>query len=270
MKVLNKSINFDLFCMQFRKSDQKALLLDYDGTLAPFHREPAKALPYPGVRAILGKIMRKTDIRLVIITGRWTKDLMPLLQLEKRPEIWGSHGLERLKSDGSYELAPMDEKALNGLVAADEWVDAAGLSERCEKKPGSIAIHWRGLHAKRVRDIRGLVEPEWNLIAQSWGLRFKEFDGGLELSVPGRNKGDAVKTILSEMEQGSPAAYLGDDVTDEDAFKAMKGKGMGILVRAQLRPTAADMWIQPPEELLSFLSSMLPGGGEKSDSPNGP
>ncbi|MFZ0449399.1 MAG: trehalose-phosphatase [Desulfatiglandaceae bacterium] len=270
MKILNNNINFDLFCDQFSKAAQKALLLDYDGTLAPFHTEPDKAFPYPGVRAILGEIMRETDIRVVIITGRWIKDLMPLLQLEKRPEIWGSHGLERLKSGGSYELAPMDEETLNGLVAADEWVDAAGLSERCEKKPGSIAIHWRGLDAERVKDIRGRVEPEWNFIAQGWGLSLKEFDGGLEISVPGRNKGDAVKTILTEMGRGAPAAYLGDDFTDEDAFKAIKGRGMGILVRAQLRPTAADMWIQPPEELLPFLSSMLPGDGRKYDSPNGP
>jgi len=270
MKILNKNINFDLFCEHFIKSDQKALLLDYDGTLAPFHSETDKALPYPGVRGILGRIMKETDIRVVIVTGRWIKDLMPLLQLENRPEIWGSHGLERLKSNGSYELAPMDEETLNGLVAADEWIDAAGLSERCEKKPGCIALHWRGLDGKRIKDIRSRVEPEWNLIAQSWGLRLKEFDGGLELSVPGTNKGDAVKTILTEMGQGALAAYLGDDFTDEDAFKAIKGRGMGILVREQLRPTAADIWIQPPGELLPFLSRMLHCGWRQYDSPNIP
>lgn len=270
MKLLNNKISFDLFFDRFCNADQKALLLDYDGTLAPFHTEPDKAFPYPGVRAIIGEIMRKTNIRVVIITGRWIKDLMPLLQLEKRPEIWGSHGLERLKRDGSYELAPMDEETLNGLVTADEWTDAVGLSERCEKKPGCIALHWRGLDGKKIKEIRSRVEPEWNLIAQSWGLRLQEFDGGLELSVPGRNKGDAVKTILFEMEQGASAAYLGDDFTDEDAFKAIKGTGMGVLVRAQLRPTAADIWIQPPKELLQFLSRMLPRSSRKYVSSNGP
>ncbi|NIP26121.1 MAG: trehalose-phosphatase, partial [Phycisphaerae bacterium] len=76
----------------------------------------------------------------------------------------------------------------------------------------------------------------------------------LELRVPGRDKGDAVGTILAEMNQDAVTAYLGDDLTDEDAFKAIKGKGIGILVREELRSTAADVWIRPPEELLTFLS----------------
>jgi trehalose-6-phosphatase len=54
------------------------------------------------------------------------------------------------------------------------------------------------------------------------------------------------------------AAYLGDDLTDEDAFKAIKGKGIGVLVRSELRPTAADIWLTPPKDLLEFLSVWLP------------
>ena len=49
------------------------------------------------------------------------------------------------------------------------------------------------------------------------------------------------------------AAYLGDDVTDENAFQAVKGHGVGLLVREELRPTEADVWIRPPDELRSFL-----------------
>jgi trehalose-6-phosphatase len=49
------------------------------------------------------------------------------------------------------------------------------------------------------------------------------------------------------------AAYLGDDNTDEDAFKSIKGRGMGILVREEFRPTEADAWLSPPEQLLQFL-----------------
>jgi trehalose-6-phosphatase len=114
--------------------------------------------------------MPASDTRLVIITGRWTKDLLPLLQLKRQPEIWGSHGIERLKMNGSYEIAPMDEDALDGLVKADEWIEAAGLTDRSEQKPGSLAIHWRGLSANRIREIKGEVEPSWSLIAESSGL----------------------------------------------------------------------------------------------------
>jgi len=75
--------------------------------------------------------------------------------------------------------------------------------------------------------------------------------------VPGRNKGDAVKEILAEMDKNTVAAFLGDDYTDEDGFKSIKGKAIGVLVRKELRPTAADLWIRPPEELIAFLSQWL-------------
>jgi trehalose-phosphatase len=83
------------------------------------------------------------------------------------------------------------------------------------------------------------------------------FDGGLELRSPARNKGDAVKTILSEMDAKSPVAYLGDDHMDEEAFHALQRRGLTVLVREQWRETAADLWIRPPGELLEFLSQWL-------------
>ena len=260
MKILNPDIDLELFYHRRNGASQKALLLDYDGTLAPFRIEPNEAEPYPGIREILNRIMRLPDVRLVIITGRWTKDLIPLLQLERQPEIWGSHGLERLNPDGSYEIESMDEQHLDGLVAADEWIEEVGLSSRCEKKPGCLAIHWRGLDKKKVKEIRNVVEPRWSTLAQTWQLSLQEFDGGLELRVPARDKGDAVRTILQEMNQDAVAAYLGDDLTDEYAFRAIKGRGIGILVREELRPTVADLWIIPPEELLTFLSGWIGEG----------
>ena len=84
-------------------------------------------------------------------------------------------------------------------------------------------------------------------------LAWHDFDGGIELRVPGRHKGFAVEAVLSEMGKGAAVAYLGDDFTDEDAFRAIHGRGTGILVRPQFRPTAADFWLRPPEELLEFL-----------------
>ena len=222
MKILNPETNLDLFYQKLKKASQKALLLDYDGTLAPFQVEPNKAYPYPGVTKMLNRILQKIDTRLVIITGRWIRDLTPLLQLERQPEVWGSHGLERLKGDGSYEIAHMDERALNGLVRADEWTESIGLSNRCEKKPGCLALHWRGLSESDIHVMKKQVELKWSLIAESWGLNLEGFEGGLELRVPGQNKGDAVKTILEEMGKDFVAAYLGDDSTDEDAFNAIK------------------------------------------------
>jgi trehalose 6-phosphate phosphatase len=258
MKTLNSKVSLEGFIEQLHKAAEKALLLDYDGTLSPFHPDPSRAYPYPEVCDVLNRIQESGEVRVVIVTGRWIKDLLPLVKLTGPPEIWGLHGMERLKPDGSYELAAMEEKALLGIVTADEQIEAMGLSGRCEKKPGSVALHWRGMSEKEVQEIRDKIKPDWTLMAEAWGLDLLEFDGGLELKVPVRNKGDAVKTILDEMARDTSAAYLGDDLTDEDAFGAIKGRGISVLVRQQLRPTAADLWIRPPEELLAFLSLWLP------------
>jgi trehalose 6-phosphate phosphatase len=258
MRILNSNIDLPVFFRRVKEESQSALLLDYDGTLAPFQVERSKAFPYPGVREMLEKLVEVAGLRVVIISGRWIKDLNPLLKLKKQPEIWGSHGLERLKTDGSYKIASMDESLLSGLVAADEWVETVGLAKHSERKPGCIAIHWRGLDQRKKNEIRTRIEPEWSLIAKGWGLMLKEFDGGIELRAGLQNKGDAVKTVLEEMDRGITAAYFGDDSTDEDAFIAIKGKGVGVLVRKELKPTVADVWIKPPEEMLQILHKWLP------------
>jgi len=258
VKVLNAKLKVNEFFDRLPQAKEKVLFLDYDGTLAPFKTNPGEALPYPGVRELIGRIMERSDTRLVIVSGRWTRDLIPLLGLRNLPEIFGSHGLERLRTDGSYEISPMDEKAVRGLATADEWMEDKDLLHRCEKKPGCLALHWRGLSKGVILDLKDAVLPRWRRLAEASGLDLIEFDGGIELRVPARNKGDAVKSVLDEIQQeGLSAAYLGDDSTDEDAFLAMKGKGIGVLVRKEFRPTAADLWIRPPGELLEFLSCWL-------------
>ncbi|MCR4300590.1 MAG: trehalose-phosphatase [Sulfuricaulis sp.] len=254
MRALNQEPSLADFYRRLRTAPKRALLLDYDGTLAPFHIRTNEALPYAGVREILDTIAESGHTRLVIVSGRWTRDLKPLLGLKRLPEIWGSHGWEQLKPDGEYAVASMDEKALRHLVEADAWtaeVEAKG--GRCEMKPGSLAIHWRGLKPKKIGEIRDLVSQNWNLLEMGKNLVWHEFDGGIELRVPGRHKGMVVETILSEMGPETAAAYLGDDTTDEDAFRAIRGRGIGVLVRPQFRATAADFWLQSPAELLDFL-----------------
>jgi len=85
----------------------------------------------------------------------------------------------------------------------------------------------------------------------------------LEIRVSSVDKGYAVKSILKESSPDAAVAYLGDDLTDEDAFLALKDRGLRILVRPQHRPTAADLWLKPPEQLGEFLHQwLLACGGE--------
>jgi trehalose-phosphatase len=242
------------FYQRLRTAPERALLLDYDGTLAPFRIHRDEALPYAGVREILDAIMDSGHTRLVIVSGRWTRDLTPLLGLKRLPEIWGSHGWEQLKPDGGYAVTRIDENSLQKLVEADDWInDIERCGGRCERKPGSLAIHWRGLPPEKIGAIRERVSEGWRTGRMQENLVWHDFDGGIELRAPGPHKGFAVDAVLSGMGPRTVAAYLGDDQTDEDAFEAIQGRGIGVLVRPQFRATAADVWLQPPAGLLEFL-----------------
>ena len=253
MKILRPTSHPDRFFEKLAQAPRAALLLDYDGTLAPFCVDPQEAKPYTGVRAALDALMAQHDTRVVLVSGRWTRDLLPVLGLKQVPEIWGSHGWERRLPDGQVEMARPAEAALCALVEADGWIEKIqARGGRSEFKPACLAIHWRGLDAAAATDIGNIVTENWALQARDSGLELHHFDGGIELRVPGRHKGDVVQTIRAEMPDAL-LAYLGDDVTDEDAFRALADTGLGVLVRSALRETEAGLWLSPPGELLDFL-----------------
>lgn len=228
MRVLRAGVDLDAFFARVRKARRPRLLLDYDGTLAPFRAERDDAVPYPGVREWLAG---RRDV--VIVSGRAIDDLLPLLNLDPPPEIWGSHGWERRYPDGRRADIALDPRYAEMLRTAQRIGP-------CEVKPYGTAFHTRGIDAAALLErVRRERPPELDL---------HEFDGGLELRPPGRNKGNVVHEVV-----GEPIVYLGDDATDEDAFKAVGDRGLGVLVRPEERPTAADVWLRPPEELLEFL-----------------
>jgi trehalose-phosphatase len=253
VKIIQPGIDLDQFFLRLARAPQRALLLDYDGTLAPFHVERDQAVLYPNVRAILNTLLRGRHTRLVIISGRAVHDLLPLLELAEPVEVWGSHGWERWTPGGRYQIATWSEQFTCGLVEAGAWAEHYGFGEQCERKPAGLALHWRGLTHDVAGTLRERAFAQWTLLAQQTGLDLHSFDGGVELRVPGRDKGTVVETILQEQDGTGTIAYAGDDLTDEEAFKALSGRGLNILVRRELRPTAADLWIQPPDELVGFL-----------------
>jgi trehalose-phosphatase len=199
--------------------------------------------------------------RVVLISGRPAREVLLLSRICPQPEVWGSHGLERLRADGSYEVAPVPHEQHEILSRAVRLLRMDGLNEHLEIKAGGIAVHWRGLSPQVALEIDGRVRQLCRPLLEQCPLDFLEFDGGIEIRVPGRDKGDAVSTILGESDPRAAVAYLGDDQTDEDAFKALKGKGLTVLVRPQSRATAADVWLQPPEELVQFLADWLRAAG---------
>lgn len=241
------------FYHRLGQASRRLLMLDYDGTLAPFQEDPSQAVPYPGVRPRLQAILASPRTRLVLVSGRAAGDLLPLLGLQPVPEIWGSHGRERRRADESYQVLEVSGEKLEGLRQARREVESRGWGDWLEEKPGCLALHFRGRDPRQVRTLRQEVEPAWKHLSRRYGLESHEFDGGVELRVPGFDKGNAVRQVLAEEAEEVPAAYLGDDLTDEDAFRALEGRGLSVLVRPELRKTEAHLWLRPPEELLEFL-----------------
>jgi trehalose-phosphatase len=264
MRILSPDLDLERFFERVGRAGSRILLLDYDGTLAPFTTDRDRAFPYPGVRGILDAMLRASRTRVVLVSGRAVRDLVPLLGLEILPEIWGSHGNERLLPDGTYTPPRIDERAARGLADAIARIDEQGLTERCERKPASVAIHTRGTEESQAEEIHARVKAQWNALVGRSGLEIHQFDGGIELRLPGMDKGSAVNAVLSGTDSETVSAYMGDDLTDEDAFRAVKGRGLAILARREHRPTAADLRLVPPDEVLRFLERWhSASGGEK-------
>lgn len=265
MRVLDLRADPDNFFKKLVQARECALLLDYDGTLAPFHIERDRAFPYPGVQGVLRQISALGNTRLVIVSGRPANELPPLLEFgDHRLEFWGCHGWERLLPDGTYYRAQPPKQALKGLALAYSRVLALACSRLrrmfaidryVEQKPVGLALHWRGCAPQVIAKIHDSVTEEWIWIALETGLELRMFEEGMELRVPGRTKAAAVETIFEETGGEAVVAYLGGGCTrtDEDAFQALKGKGLTVLVRCEARPTTADLWVKPPHELLEFL-----------------
>ena len=245
------------FMEQLAHAPSSMLLLDFDGTLAPFQTERHRAYPYPRAVPLLQGILKCEKSKVVIITGRPVVEMGPLLSPLQDIEIWGSHGLECLHADGTYQrtaIAPETDALLSRAIS---WLTAAGLASLMEIKPGGVAVHWRGLPDAEVERIQTRAQQDLSTFLERSELQLLAFDGGLELRVAHPNKGDAVTAILGGSDHAAQVAYLGDDQTDEDAFCVLNSRGLSVLVRPEYRKTSARIWLRPPGELIDFLEGWL-------------
>ncbi len=254
---------FQPFFRSLASARKNTLLLDYDGTLAPFQNERCSAVPYPGIPELLDELLSQDRTRIVIVSGRPAKEIPSLLGMSL--EVWGSHGMERLLPSGEYQVNQLDRRISRAFEKTADQLASSGLQELVEAKTGSLAVHWRGLNSEEARDAYARALRVLQPAAFSEGLTLLNFDGGIEMRIRTPNKADVVRTVLKEQDADTPTAYLGDDVTDEDAFSALNPCGLTVLVRQEHRPTAAKFWIRPPEELMSFLQNWLCACGGEYD-----
>lgn len=250
-----------------REAPRRILLLDYDGTLAPFRIDRSAARPMNGVVPRLAAIASAPRSRVALVSGRRAHEVRSLLGQDLGLEIWGSHGVERLRADGELRTWPVPaagqaalKKAYDGGIA-ELAADIRGPSAdfdwqaHLELKAGGLAIHSRGLGEVEAGALAEAAKRFLRAQNGALPLRLQEFDGGSELRLNVRDKGDAVRDILEEEPANAAAAYLGDDRTDEDAFRALPESALSILVAADSRATAARFRVAPGESVLRFLDA---------------
>lgn len=255
----------DPFFSALAEAEHAILMLDYDGTLAPFREDRLKTSFYPGVKKRINKLMEVDAAELVFISGRNAAELRSLLALEKPVDIWGSHGREHLAANGHYFVTPLtlgEESILHHVRSVlEREYDPANL----EVKPNSVAIHWRNGSIKKAeveKRVREVYQEATSDKLKDGNTNLLQFDGGLEVRAGEGGKGFAVQSILETLPRSTMAAFLGDDTTDEDAFKVLRSEpfasqSLPVLVRNEARPTYARCWIRPPEQLLQFLDTWL-------------
>jgi trehalose 6-phosphate phosphatase len=233
------------------------LLLDFDGTLAEFNPDPAAPELTPERYDLLMAIARRPAISLGIVSGRRLDDLKRRTRLPEHVYHAGLHGLE-MEAGGVRTTHPDLHEAVERMTGLAERLRSL-LEEfpdgYIEDKGASVAVHVRRLpkdmHERALARADVLAVP-W--IAKDYVRRLEGNKVVEYLPNISGHKGDATQWITADVEAKlqRPAwvAYLGDDITDEDAFRAITC-GIGVLVG--LRPTSATHKLDGIPDVDRFL-----------------
>lgn len=235
--------------------DKRPLLLitDFDGTLVPIAPTPDEAVPAPELVELLRAVAGLQRVTMGVISGR------PLEQLQK----WLPAGLLYLAgTHGAVVREPGGKlvELVDGTAAVRELQKMVRYARELiknkkgfllEDKGVSVALHYRLASPKEAGEVISRFRA---LARMTLPGAYLVLDGKkvVEVRPKGLHKGRAVKWFLS-LFPGSTVLYLGDDVTDEDAFRAVQEHGTGILIAGEDRPSRAVYRLRRPEEVTRLL-----------------
>lgn len=236
------------------------VLLDYDGTLSPIAPRPEDAVLSAATREVLRQLGERW--LTAIISGRSLADVRDLVGLDHLLYA-GNHGLEIEGPAGSDIRRNLAEDFAPDVAAAATELDAA-LAEvegsLVENKRYSLSVHYRLVAPERVTAVETAVDAavaRHPKLQKRLGKKVFELRPNLAW-----DKGKAVRWLLETIDDkdaGLLPVYIGDDVTDEDAFAALADDGVGVLVSEQQQETAATHRLRDTDEARRFLA-LLAGG----------
>ena len=237
-----------------RGAENLFLFLDFDGTLTPIVSRPDLAICPPEIKRVLEELRELPKVYLAIISGRSLEDLRKKVGIPGIIYV-GNHGLEFgnlrgrhkriLSSTRIRELKRIAKNLQNSLK------EVPGIL--FEEKGPVLAVHYRSVSQKFFDQISHVLEEELH----RWRDRWKMASGKMVLEIRPNldfHKGEAVREVLKTFpSQGLLPIYLGDDKTDEDAFRVLKGQGISVFIGARRFPSEADFFLRNPEEVQEFL-----------------
>ncbi|MGH9361661.1 MAG: trehalose-phosphatase [Thermoanaerobaculia bacterium] len=228
-----------------------ALFLDYDGTLTPIVARPELAVLDARLRELLARLADRFP--LAVLSGRAREDVAALVGL---PEIVyaGSHGFDIAGPRVAHEVGEGVPAEIAATAAELERAVGRFPGVLIEPKRFTVAVHWR---LARPEDLAAIEEAVDRVLAAHPALRKAEGKKVWELrpALPW-DKGEALRWLLAawglDGGRGLPL-YVGDDATDEDAFRAVAEDGIGILVAEEPRPTTAAYSLRDPGEVRELM-----------------
>jgi trehalose 6-phosphate phosphatase len=241
-----------------RPPDRRLVFLsDYDGTLADFHPDPTVPMLSPARRDLLCTLAHRSDLTVGLVSGRRIVDLRTRTQLPSQAYLAGLHGMEIEVDQRRWKHPDLDasHRQVQELFARLEWVRDEVPGLLLEDKDVSLAVHVRGV-APELREaaLARVATCAAPLLARK---QLRRLDGALVVEyLPNIacHKGDATKRIARDVESRHGArpwiVFVGDDVTDEDAFRAIDS-GVGVLVGS--RPSAARYQLSSSDEVEALL-----------------
>lgn len=233
------------------------IFLDYDGTLTPIVPRPEDAHLPPDMRTALAGLAHRCPV--AIVSGRDLVDVQARVDLTSLYYA-GSHGFEIAGPEGLHDIYEPARAFLDVLDGAESMLqiklsECAGV--QLERKHFTIAIHYRHVYEAKVStvlDIVSTVQQAFPTLRQTGGKKVVELRPRLDW-----DKGTALFWLLDVMGMERDTVlpvYIGDDVTDEDAFAAIRQQGVGILVADEPRQTAAHYQLPNPQEVHDFLTML--------------
>jgi trehalose-phosphatase len=230
-----------------------AIFLDYDGTLTPIVSRPEQATLSISTRQVLRELADLVPV--AILSGRDLEDVRRLVDIDGIVYA-GSHGFDIAGPRGLRKQVATEFLSVIDLAEKELKEKLAGIpGALVERKRFSIAAHYRNVAGSDVSK----VEQALNRVAADHG-ELRRIDNKKVYELQPNidwNKGKAVLWLLQALElDGVFPIYIGDDLTDEDVFRALKERGAGIVVNKQPRLTAARYALKDPVEVERFLRDL--------------